>query len=317
MQTREWTAVADDLDRYGFPGKLELDDSTLARLRENDSSPESSDAGSHPSPSPAETAPGDIFALCPRCLAKTRSLAADSRLVEFLRFAADGGFMDLLEARGALETLRKITDALKSADAGPDAGALKSLLACIAPFHVDATFVKISRRDLGIEPADNRHRGGVLEISNDFEEGADAIIRGALFDQPCSWKEESFARDAWPKGRCTLNAFDVPAPGTVEKDRVDVFRKRLLDACRASSLSTAMQSMAEWLYDGQPLTVLCDSEISRILSSLGSAVHEEPDGTTYSVEDLALFLSKCEESKTKLRGLLERLRSIVNILANP
>lgn len=256
-------------------------------------------AGNGPPPPPEGHA--EILDLCPRCAAEVRRLAADTGLAPFLRAATKGDFMEKLSKAGASEVLYGICDELQVPSVGlPGPDELRPLLAGLAPLTVAADFVRHGRAALQLNDPAADFRGGVLEISLDTEEGADAILRGALYDAPCTWSDASYASGSWPRADHTINAIDVPARGASEAERTHELRSRILQACQANNLDTARDAMKVWLRTRAPLSVVCDGEVVKLVDGVGSGIRE-----------LALFLSKCQAEHSNMRTVLEQLRTVL------
>ena len=254
-------------------------------------------------PVPRQPSASRILRLCPRCAAEAGQLAKSQALEEFFDSAASGGFVQRLRKDGATEVLYCIIGALQASFYGrPSEAAMKPLLARLAPLTIPANVVRDGRKLLQVDPAKRDFRGGVLTISNNTDEGADAILRAALYDLPCQWSDASFAAGSWPKGEKTINVADVPTRGTPVPDQINDLRRRLLQACQANDLETAKDSMRTWLSIGFPLSVLCNEEVVRLLESV--------DG----VEELALYLSKCEKTHSGTRTVLVQLSEIAGLL---
>ena len=251
----------------------------------------------------AKAPDASILDLCPRCLAQVKKSAETPALKDFLASGADEDFMCKLRNDGATEALYCIIGALQASFYGrPSEAAMKPLLARLAPLTIPANVVRDGRKLLQVDPAKRDFRGGVLTISNNTDEGADAILRAALYDLPCQWSDASFAAGSWPKGEKTINVADVPTRGTPVPDQINDLRRRLLQACQANDLETAKDSMRTWLSIGFPLSVLCNEEVVRLLESVGG------------VEELALYLSKCEKTHSGTRTVLEQLSVIAGLL---
>lgn len=302
MKENEWKAVTEALESYNIAHELALHPDTENLIigfstKDKKNGLKDDRKSNHD--------------LCSHCFGRVQELSRNPDLGKFLKAAVDGDFLEAVKTRGALQVMREISDALEKDVEITNKEILKHLLAALAPLEVPCLEVIKAREVLQIDPANRKgYQCGILQVSLDMEEGADAIFRAALFDLPCTWKPESQDGKTWPQGEHTLDIYDVPSPGTTISARTEALKRHILEECRARRMNMALASMYEWLYNGNPLTILCKEDIHDILKGFPEVTYTRPDGAILGLENLVLFLSLCKESELPLRGVLERLQII-------
>lgn len=254
--------------------------------------------------------------LCPRCLKEVERLAKGAAIKDFLSDLFPDGVGLFIRSEGGLEVLRVIYTALDQGITPPPRAKFIEFLAAVAPLCISAQLVRDTRRALQINPTTidrKRLKGGVVALGPDVPNGADSIIRGAIFDQHCFWTWTQVDQDPRhrPYASSRLDAAGVPGTSTITGSHD--LKRRIKETFGAMSFEAALAIMRERLLDGESLLVICNQEILGYVNEIAPHYRDET-GVTHTLKDLAIFLHPCLKEPANIAHIYDRLCRIVDKL---